>query len=692
MKDLDFEDLTFRVSDDGRVYLLSGFGFPAYPPMGNLYHHIGEVGIAGENHATDGSFRLNRLSGFDAFRFRDMQVHGQSVTVIQESERLCLRTNYQAMPETNAIRVETEIENISAQAVDLTAVGSFNLFGFADGGSKNAHQLILHEYLSAQHGECQGRTRTLHELGILNDYSVYHQENIGSWPCRGHHPQGMIEDRTVGNCLFFQIESNGDWCYEIGVDHGLYYLSVFGGVERYHAWRKRLQPAQRYKPPAVAVAWGKTPNEALKEMTVYRRTRLPRQAAESTLPIIFNEYMHLRWDGPDETKTPETVRYAKQAGAECYVLDCGWHDEASPSEIYAFVGEWKESKCRFPSGLRKTTDLIRAEGMIPGLWMEPEVYGIRAEKKPPEEWLLRRGGYPVCELGRYLLDMRNAKVCQHLNAAVDRMINEYGAGYLKFDYNQDVGVGTDVDSDSVGDGLEQHLKAYVDWVQALRARYPEVMLEGCASGGQRMDPRTLSLVDLMSTSDQSDAEAYAAIAANLGACILPEQAGVWCYPASRAKNGRVETEDVILNVVNALLGRMQLASDLSLLTPAQMRLLQEGTALYRRLVPAKKKSVPYLPMGYALSGDSLMASGIRTEDRLYLAVWRFGGRRTVTIPLVGLQPITVKRIYPEKDCVAASISGDCLTVVFTGKRQARFFEIKLKGNPKHTSKKKEKMP
>lgn len=144
MKDWNFQNLSFRVSDDGRVYLLSGFGFPACPPKGNLYHHIGEVGIAGENHATDGSFRLNRLNGFDAFRFRDLQVQEQSVTVIQESERLCLRTTYRTVPGTKAIRVETEIENISAQAVDLTAVGAFNLFGFADGGSQNARRLILH--------------------------------------------------------------------------------------------------------------------------------------------------------------------------------------------------------------------------------------------------------------------------------------------------------------------------------------------------------------------------------------------------------------------------------------------------------------------------------------------------------------------------------------------------------------------
>ena len=41
------------------------------------------------------------------------------------------------------------------------------------------------------------------------------------------------------------------------------------------------------------------------------------------------------------------------------------------------VGEWKESKMRFPEGLRFSMDKIREAGMKPGLWIEPEVMGCQ---------------------------------------------------------------------------------------------------------------------------------------------------------------------------------------------------------------------------------------------------------------------------------------------------------------------------
>lgn len=51
----------------------------------------------------------------------------------------------------------------------------------------------------------------------------------------------------------------------------------------------------------------------------------------------------------------------------------------------------------------------------------------------------------------------------YLSDTVDRMVNELGADYLKFDYNIEAGMGTSYASDSLGEGLYEHAMAYFEW-------------------------------------------------------------------------------------------------------------------------------------------------------------------------------------------------------------------------------------
>ena len=54
------------------------------------------------------------------------------------------------------------------------------------------------------------------------------------------------------------------------------------------------------------------------------------------------------------------------------------------------------------------------------------------------------------------------------------------------DYNINAGTGTDWKSDSPGDGLLEHCQAYLDWLRTVIAKYPELVIENCSSGGMRM--------------------------------------------------------------------------------------------------------------------------------------------------------------------------------------------------------------
>ena len=138
--------------------------------------------------------------------------------------------------------------------------------------------------------------------------------------------------------------------------------------------------------------------------------------------------------------------------------------------------------------------------MIPGLWIEPEVVGIESPvvDELPDSAFFWRSGERVNGQGRYQLDFREPAVRTRMDRIIDRLIGDYGLGYLKFDYNINGGIGTEVGGVSAGHGLLDHNRAFLGWIDGLFARHPGLVIEACSSGGGRVDYATLarhSIVD-----------------------------------------------------------------------------------------------------------------------------------------------------------------------------------------------------
>lgn len=92
--------------------------------------------------------------------------------------------------------------------------------------------------------------------------------------------------------------------------------------------------------------------------------------------------------------------------------------------------------------------------MIPGLWLEIEVMGIKCplvDSVCDDSWFFTRHGKRVYDRSRYQLDFRNPKVRSHADEVIDRLVSEYGIGYIKMDYNIEPGIGTEQNCDSVGE-------------------------------------------------------------------------------------------------------------------------------------------------------------------------------------------------------------------------------------------------
>jgi alpha-galactosidase len=275
-----------------------------------------------------------------------------------------------------------------------------------------------------------------------------------------------------------------------------------------------------------------------------------------------------------------------------------------------------------------------------------------------------------------------------MSDVIDRMVNEFGCDYIKFDGCPNAGAGTEVDSISLGDGLEQAMDAFLSWTNDMMARYPDVLFEDCAGGGRRTDYKALSMFHILSTSDQMSYNHYPYIVGNIFCAVLPEQAGVWSYPVDSAlfdannpeiTDSKVTQERVIINMVNAILGRIHLASRIHLLSAEKQALIKEGVDYYNSITADKLKAVPYLPNGYTEFGDTFVSCGLKTDSKIYLAVWNLRGKKEISLDLPEVVAKNVKVAYPAVSTGNFNVALDMntLSIRFGEAEQARILEIEI---------------
>ena len=443
-------------------------------------------------------------------------------------------------------------------------------------------------------------------------------------------PMGLLKRKQGGKeTWLWQIENNGSWRWELGDFKDDVYVALSGPTDYNHNWRERLQPGQTFTSvPCALVHVYDGIEAAFAALTTYRRRIRRKHKDNEDVPIIFNDYMNCLMGDPDEEKVKALVQPAVFAGAEYFVIDAGWY--ADESDWWDSVGEWEPSTKRFPSGFKNLISHIRLAGVVPGVWLEPEVVGVRSKvaDELPREAFFQRNGKRVVEKNRYQLDYRCPAVLERMNRIVDKLVLDYGVGYFKFDYNIDVVSGTDVNATSSGAGALNHNRAYLNWVQGVFDRHPSLVIEACASGGQRLDYAMLAVHPIQSTSDQQDPVRYAAVSAAIPTAVAPEQSASWAYP-------QPEYSDEInaFTVVNSLLGRVHLSGNIHKLSDHQLSIVRDGMDVYKRIRFDIKDSTPFWPLGLPGWHDQWLALGLLTPRCRYVAVWRRGGDTSCSLPI-----------------------------------------------------------
>ncbi len=210
----------------------------------------------------------------------------------------------------------------------------------------------------------------------------------------------------------------------------------------------------------------------------------PHNALSDSLPVEWNHWWSYEDEDINEQVFLANAAQAAAMGFELVTLDAGWF--GTGDHWFQERGDWQVvNQARFPRGIRVLADALHQHGLKFGLWCEIEGLGAQAALKAEHpDFAARRDDQPlgyVC--------FGNPAAQEWAFETLSRLIREYACDWIKLDFNLDPGAGCNrVDhGHGAGDGLYEHVQGYYRLLDRVRAAFPEVVLENCSSGGQRID-------------------------------------------------------------------------------------------------------------------------------------------------------------------------------------------------------------
>lgn len=260
-----------------------------------------------------------------------------------------------------------------------------------------------------------------------------------------------------------------------------------------HAARMETEAATQFKSAPLYVAYSdKGMNGCAVAFQRHLRDRIVTWPKPSALrPVHYNCWEAVYFDH----KLPVLKDIATRAaalGAERFVLDDGWF--GNRDDDTRSLSDWTVDPRKYPDGLTPLIEHVHQSGMTFGLWFEPEMINEDSDiHRARPDWAL---GSEDQTLGRQqkALNMALPEVRDFLFDRMAAILRDNDIDYIKWDHNRVLPM----------PDAAQTRGSYA-LIDRLRAEFPLVEIETCASGGGRIDFGILERTQRVWLSDSNDA-------------------------------------------------------------------------------------------------------------------------------------------------------------------------------------------
>jgi len=331
-----------------------------------------------------------------------------------------------------------------------------------------------------------------------------------------HNPFAILcdkkTDEDTGNAYGFCLMYSGNFVFDAEMD-GYRQTRVAMGIHP-KQFEFHLAPGDCFEAPEVVLCHS---GEGLSKLSqcyhrIFRENACKSKFVQAARPVLINSWEPFRFTFNTGTLL-RAAEESKKLGADLFVLDDGWFGKRDDEK--AGLGDWVANEKKLPGGIPALSEKIRALGMQFGLWFEPEMVNEDSDLyRAHPDWCLRvPGRNPSRSRHQLCLDLSRPDVCDYLIEAVNKVLDEGGIDYVKWDYNRYV---CDVYSsyyppDRQGEIYHRYILGLYRILDGIIKTHPDILFEGCSGGGGRFDGAMLTYFPQIWCSDNTDAPSRLAI-------------------------------------------------------------------------------------------------------------------------------------------------------------------------------------
>ena len=309
-----------------------------------------------------------------------------------------------------------------------------------------------------------------------------------------------------GECIGFHFIYSGNHYEAIEISpYGK--TRVVSGINPL-GFRYQLEPGKRFITPQAVLFRTDRGFGGISEQTHFfvREHVIRGRWKNKPRPVLLNSWEACYFN-ISERRLLSLAKAAKKLGVELFVMDDGWFGERNDDS--RSLGDWEANRKKLPGGLARLSKRLRALGLGFGLWVEPEM--VNAQSRLYEQhpnWAMTAPGRAHSEgRNQRILDLVNPEVQEYLIGTLSALLAPGDIQYVKWDYNR---VFSDAYSpalppDRQGETAHRYILGLYRVMRTLTERFPEILFEGCASGGNRFDLGILSYFPQIWGSDNTDA-------------------------------------------------------------------------------------------------------------------------------------------------------------------------------------------
>lgn len=371
-------------------------------------------------------------------------------------------------------------------------------------------------WVSHQHGSWGSEAQNTEEPLLPGEFLIH--DRSGAKNAVANRPNIMLsldgkprenQGRVIGSVL----EWSGN--FRIAIDtQGKHLHRMVAGIDFEHS-EYTLKKGQTFTTPELAFAYS-TEGVGGVSRTLHKWARLNNKVynGQAMRDVLLNSWESIYMQITHESCN-KLMDDIKAIGGELFVLDDGWFGSEKYKRTYddKALGDWATNRDKLPQGIPALQKAAEERGLKFGIWIEPEMTNTASElyETHPDWIVCHPNRKPITGRGgtQLILDMSNPKVQDFVFKVVDDLMTETPKiAYIKWDANFEI---RNFGSHYLSGDNQSHL--YVDYhlglrkaLERIRQKYPDLVIQCCASGGGRVNYGLMPYFDEFWVSDNTDAQ------------------------------------------------------------------------------------------------------------------------------------------------------------------------------------------